>query len=65
MNFDIHVLWNHSNSWGPVFVNYLHFAGSRGCHVSLCNWFVALQCGTIHYILKYPWGHKFVGKVNP
>ena len=43
---------------GPMFVNLLvtrrrNFVG---------NWFVALQCKTIHYFIKHSLGRKFVGK---
>lgn len=42
-----------------------NFAGSW-VHVSnsVGNWFVAFQSKTIHYFVKFSWGHKFVGNGN-
>ena len=51
----IMILWNHSYSLGTIFVYW--FEGT--CFVG--NWFVALQCKTINYIVKSSWGRKFIG----
>ena len=44
------ILWNHSYSWGPMFVECQNFAGSYGFNL-VGNWFVALQCKTIFITL--------------
>ena len=54
------ILWKHSNSCGPMFVDCQVFAALWGRNF---NWFVALQCKTIFYSFNSLWGHKFVG--NP
>ena len=36
------VLWNHSYSWGPMFMDSQNVAGSLGCYF-VGNWFIALQ----------------------
>ena len=47
------ILWNHSYSWGPMFVECQNFAGSYGFNL-VGNWFVASQCKTIFItLLKY------------
>ena len=40
------LLWNHSYSWGPMFVVCQDYASSCGFNF-LGNWFVALQCKAI------------------
>ena len=47
------ILWNHSYSWGPVFVDCQNFAGSWG-HNFMDNSFVASQYKTIHCFV---WGN--------
>ena len=32
--------------------------------VQISDWFVALQCKTIHHFVMHLWGHKFVSKNN-
>ena len=39
---------------GPIFVGYQNLAGSWGRNF-VGNWFVALQCKTIHYFFKRSW----------
>ena len=57
-------LWNRSFSWGPMSMDCQNFAGLWGSNFK-GNWFVALQCSTIHYFVKNSWGRKFMGKNNP
>ena len=47
-----------------MFVNCQNFAASWG-HKFVGNWFVTLQCKTIHYFVKCSWGRSFLGKENP
>ena len=56
------LLWNHSYSWGPMFVDCQNFAASWGRNF---DWFVALQYRSIHFFVKRRWGRKFVGGGNP
>ena len=47
-----------------MFVNCQNFAASWG-HKFADDWFVTLQCKTIHYVVKCSWGRSFLGKENP
>ena len=51
------LLWNHSYSGEPILVDCQNFTGSWGCNF-VGNWFVALLCKTIHYLVKCSWGHN-------
>ena len=50
-DFKQRILWNHSYLLGPMFVDCQNFAGLRGQNF-VGNWFVALQCKTIHFFIK-------------
>lgn len=52
------ILWNHSYSLGPMFVDCKPGRDFVG------NWFAVLQYRTIHYVFKRPWGRLFAGKGN-
>ena len=58
------LLWNHSCSWGPIFMICQNYTGSLGS-ISMGNWFVSLKCNTTTYIANSLWGCKFRGKSNP
>ena len=47
-----------------MFVDYPNFADSLGM-IFLINWFIALQCKTIHLFVISSCGRKFGGKSNP
>ena len=59
------LLWNFSNSWGPMCADCQNVAGlCRFYFVSY--WFVALQCEAIFITLLNVRGErKFLGNVNP
>ena len=51
LGIDILLLWNHSYSWGPMFVDCQNFAVSWERDLE-GKWFVELHCKTILYFVK-------------
>ena len=67
VNEYLHILlavWYHVNflEWSTVesFFHSLEGGGANVCD-PVGNWFVALQCKTIHFFVKLLWGRKFIG----
>ena len=46
------ILWNHSHSWGHIFMHCQFFFSESWERYFVDDWFVPLQCKTIHYFGK-------------